>query len=179
MGSKLTGEKVKPVRLPPGRARLATKPDRTGSPTLVKTIGIVEVACFAASAKPARLGYISLPLPARTSWLTVYRSLHPARVGIFLSCRRNTPGAYAMEAILDEWKAGGAVKDELGETVTLAKTTLGNVDTIIDRLQVESLEQPDVRKKAFSWLAERVNKFVNVLRPRMRSAAADYQSRGE
>jgi hypothetical protein len=33
--------------------------------------------------------------------------------------------------------------------------------------------------EAFSWLAERVNTFVNVLRPRMRSAAADYQSRGE
>src|SRR5437764_8790546 len=26
-------------------------------------------------AKPARLGYISFPLPARTSWLTVYRGL--------------------------------------------------------------------------------------------------------
>jgi hypothetical protein len=46
-------------------------------------------------------------------------------------------------------------------------------------LEVGSLEQPEVRKKAFSWLAERVNTFVNVLRPRMRSAAADYQSRGE
>jgi hypothetical protein len=46
-------------------------------------------------------------------------------------------------------------------------------------LQVESLEQPEERKKAFSWLAERANTFVNVLRPRVRSAAADYQSRGE
>src|SRR5438270_2631887 len=57
-------------------------------------------------AKPARLGYISFPLPARTSWLTVYRGLHPAKVGIFLSCWQNTPGAYAMRAIVDEWKAG-------------------------------------------------------------------------
>jgi hypothetical protein len=129
--------------------------------------------------KPARLGYISFPLPARTSWLTVYRGLHPARVGIFLSCWQNTPGAYAMRAIVDEWKAGGAVKDELGGTVRVDKTARGSVDTIIDSLQVESLEQPEVRKKAFSWLAERVNTFVNVLRPRMRSAAADYQPRGE
>jgi hypothetical protein len=53
------------------------------------------------------------------------------------------------------------------------------VDTIIDRLEVESLEQPEERKKAFSWLAERVNTFVNVLRPRMRSLAADYHSKGE
>ena len=53
------------------------------------------------------------------------------------------------------------------------------MDSIIDSLQVESLEQLEERKKAFSWLAERVNTFVNVLRPRMRSAAADYQSQGE
>src|SRR6516162_7077071 len=26
------------------------------------------------------------------------------------------PGAYAMQAIVDEWKAGGAVKDQLGGT---------------------------------------------------------------
>ena len=129
--------------------------------------------------RPARLGYISLSLPVPVSWLTVYRGFRPDRVGIFLSCHRNTAGAYARQAIIDEWKTGGAVKDELGGTVRLDKTTLGSVDTIIDSLQVESLEQPEERKKAFSWLAERVNTFINVLRPRMRSAAADYQSRAE
>ena len=50
LGSRSAGEKAKPVRLPPGRGRLATKPNSTGSPTLVKTIGIVEVARFAATA---------------------------------------------------------------------------------------------------------------------------------
>ena len=84
-----------------------------------------------------------------------------------------------MQAIVDEWKAGGAVKDELGGTAKLSKITRGALDTMINSLEVGSLEQPEVRKKAFSWLAERVNTFVNVLRPRMRSAAADYQSRGE
>jgi hypothetical protein len=33
-----------PVILPPGRARLATNPDPTGSPTDTITIGIVDVA---------------------------------------------------------------------------------------------------------------------------------------
>ena len=42
-----------PVRLPPGRARLATSPSLTGSPPCLKTIGIVEVALFAASAAGA------------------------------------------------------------------------------------------------------------------------------
>ena len=39
-----------PVRLPPGRARLVTRPPATGSSPTLKTIGIVEVALFAASA---------------------------------------------------------------------------------------------------------------------------------
>src|SRR5215472_13531811 len=40
---------VTPVRLPPGRARLATSPIATGSPPTKNTIGIVVVAALAAS----------------------------------------------------------------------------------------------------------------------------------
>ena len=39
-----------PVTLPPGRPRLATRPNLTGSLPLLKTMGIVVVAIFAASA---------------------------------------------------------------------------------------------------------------------------------
>src|SRR5262249_12395936 len=39
-----------PVMLPPGRARLATSPSATGSPTIGNTIGMVAVARRAASA---------------------------------------------------------------------------------------------------------------------------------
>src|SRR5262245_21830387 len=38
----------RPVTLPPGRARLATKPTPTGSPTAANTIGTTGAACFAA-----------------------------------------------------------------------------------------------------------------------------------
>ena len=38
-------ERVKPVALPPGRAKLATKPAPTGSVTTTNTIGTVRVAC--------------------------------------------------------------------------------------------------------------------------------------
>jgi hypothetical protein len=37
-----------PVMLPPGRAKLATMPVPTGSVANANTMGIVEVACFAA-----------------------------------------------------------------------------------------------------------------------------------
>ena len=42
---------VTPVMLPPGRFRLATRPISTGSLPVTKTIGIVVVADFAASAE--------------------------------------------------------------------------------------------------------------------------------
>jgi hypothetical protein len=38
------------VTLPPSRLRLATSPICTGSPTVVKTMGVVAVAAFAATA---------------------------------------------------------------------------------------------------------------------------------
>ena len=126
--------------------------------------------------RPARLGYITVTLPASTSWLTVYRSLHPSEVGVFLSSSRTPPaGAYAMQVIVDDWET---VKGELGGTAR-PYTVQDGRPTIIDSLTVGPLDQPEVRKRAFPWLADRVNTFVNVLRPRIRSAAADYQSRSK
>ena len=49
LGDQLNGEHGTPVRLPLGRARLVTRPSQTGSLPTVKTIGIVEVAFFAAA----------------------------------------------------------------------------------------------------------------------------------
>jgi len=126
-------------------------------------------------ARPARLGYITFSLPARTSWLTVYRDLQHREVGVFLSSWRKPPGGYAMQRVVDDW---GAIKDELGGSARLDQVKDGR-PTIKDSRTFGPLDQPEVRKEAFSWLAERVKIFVNVLRPRMRSAAADYQSRGE
>jgi hypothetical protein len=122
--------------------------------------------------KPARIGYITLPLPARTSWLTVYCGAQSRDVGIVLSSWRNTPGGYAMQVIVDD----PAVKDQLGGTVKPSKTTDGR-DTFFESHNFGDLNQPDARRLAFEWLAERVNTFVNVLRPRMRAAAAEYESR--
>ena len=48
--SKLTN----PVMLPPGRARLSTKPLLTGSTTCANTIGIVLVCCFNAATTSRR-----------------------------------------------------------------------------------------------------------------------------
>jgi hypothetical protein len=125
--------------------------------------------------RPSRVGFITFSLPAGSSWLTVYRVFNHGEVGVYLSSFRNSPGDYAMKAIAQDWDA---VKDELGGTARLGEVRDGR-RTVIDSQQFGSLDQAEVRKRAFSWLAERVNTFVNVMRPRVRSAAADYESRGD
>jgi hypothetical protein len=116
-----------------------------------------------------------MPAPQGSSWLTVYRDLREKEVGVFLSAHRNTPGDYAMRVIAEDWEA---VKTELGGTAYLTDNKY-NQPRIIDAHKTGPLDQPEARREAFAWLAERVNTFVNVMRPRVRSAAADYEARGE
>ena len=49
----------KPVMFPPGRARLCTRPEPTGSATAAMTIGMVVVACFAANAHGVKVATIT------------------------------------------------------------------------------------------------------------------------
>ena len=79
-----------------------------------------------------------------------------------------------MQAIADEWET---VKEQLGETAELTQEQ--GRPRIIDKRTFGNLDQPEVRKKAFAWLAARVNTFVNIMGPRVRSAAVDFQSRVE
>ncbi|HZZ61611.1 MAG TPA: hypothetical protein VFE63_10595 [Roseiarcus sp.] len=123
--------------------------------------------------RPARAGYVvfMLPAPSGSSWLTVYRNMKRGEVGVYLSSHGDTAGDYARQAIVDDWDE---VKDQLGGTAKVTKES-GRL-VILDSRVFGDLDQPEVRAKAFAWLAERVNTFVNVLRPRVRSAVADFQS---
>ena len=48
LASVAVANRLMPIAFPPGRRRLATKPTLVGSPPVVKTIGIVDVAALAA-----------------------------------------------------------------------------------------------------------------------------------
>ena len=65
------------------------------------------------------------------------------------------------------------IKEQLGGSARLTEEK--GRPRMIDSLVVGPLDQTEVRKKGFAWLAERVNTFVNVMRPRVRSAVADYR----
>src|SRR5262249_27445237 len=69
---------LKPVRLPPGRARLATRPSLTGSSAEMKTMGIVVVAALAANA--ALAGAAITATYRRTNSQPIYLALRPAVV---------------------------------------------------------------------------------------------------
>jgi hypothetical protein len=121
--------------------------------------------------RPPRQHHITftLPAPGGSSWVTVYRT-KKNEVGVFLSGTRDTPGDYARRVIAEDWATVGPL---LGGTASLTKKN--GVPVIGDTLQPGNLEDPAARARAFDWLTERTNTFINVLRPRVRSAAADYQ----
>ncbi len=121
--------------------------------------------------KPARQGYISvsMPAPQGSSWLTVYRDMVKNEVGVFLSSTRGTVGERASQAIVEEWDS---VREELGGSARLSTDPYGR-PRIGDSASFGALNDPAVRHQAFVWLAERVNRFINILRPRVRSVVAN------
>ena len=124
---------------------------------------------------PARMGYLNvmMPAPAGSSWLTVFRNMQRGLVGVTLSAHRNTAGDYAMQMIAEDWNV---VEADLGAGARLETDQHGRPQIIVSE-KFGALDQPEVRQRAFPWLAERVNVFVNVLRPRVRSLVSEYVSR--
>lgn len=74
-----------------------------------------------------------------------------------------------MQTIVDAWDD---IKDELGGTARVIDRN--GRQTIIDSRYFEDLLTADGKAEAFRWLSERVNSFVNVMRPRVRSASQDF-----
>src|SRR6266851_5666923 len=68
----------RPVTLPPGRARLAARPLPTGSFANARTIGIVDVACFAATPAPPEVTMTSTLSRANSAAISPKRSLRPS-----------------------------------------------------------------------------------------------------
>ena len=77
-----------------------------------------------------------------------------------------------MQTIANDWST---VQAQLGVTASLTTNREGRL-RMADALTAGPLGQVEVRQRAFAWLSERVNTSVNVLRPRVRSAVADYQA---
>ena len=67
------------MTLQPGRARLATRPLPTGSPAAAKTMGMTDVACFAATTDEVPSVTITSTLSrANSAAISAERSLRPS-----------------------------------------------------------------------------------------------------
>jgi hypothetical protein len=80
----------------------------------------------------------------------------------------NTLGDTAANVIADDFEN---IREMLGGNASLIMRN--DRRYISDRCVFEDLDTPEGRVKAYKWLAERTNTFVNVLRPRVRSVVAD------
>lgn len=127
--------------------------------------------------KPGRQGYVAfmLPAPSGSCWITVFRNVNEGRVGLFLSYTRNTVGERAVRRIVEEeWDE---IRTELGGTVQLLKDKMDRL-LVQDEISVGPLALPANREQALQWLRARSNDFINALRPRVRTAAADLSEDG-
>src|SRR6516162_2818975 len=80
--------KASPVTLPPGRARLATKPMPTGSSTSAKTMGTADDACFAASAAFPPVTMTCTLSRANSAASSAERSARPSAQGYWIATVR-------------------------------------------------------------------------------------------
>lgn len=121
--------------------------------------------------KPGRQGYVSVTLsaPGGNCWLVVYRSEPAWEVGVYLSYVKNSIGAEIVTHILEDWPT---IRDELGGTASL-RVDRNERRLIEDSLRTGPWTNPVEKDRALSWLRERTNTFVNILRPRVKSAVAD------
>ena len=91
-------ERMKPVALPPGRARLSTKPAPTGSVTITNTIGTVRVACSNGRDVPRQLARMTSGASATNSAAYLRMGRHRPRPSGSRSARcgrRSSPIAAA------------------------------------------------------------------------------------
>src|SRR5262249_53340300 len=102
--------RVTPVALPSGRLRLATRPISTGSPPGRKTVGIVEVAAFAAYAAAFETAYRTVTLRLTSSVANAGRrsGWSPAQR---YSISTFWPSTYPASARLRRKTAGYAVRE--------------------------------------------------------------------
>jgi hypothetical protein len=126
-------------------------------------------------ANATNTGAIYFPLPGGV-WLTVFRVAAKWEVGLFLSYTRGSQGERIVLRILDDWQE---IRNELGGTVRRyvdreGRKAPGSPRTLIqDELRTGPWTNSKEKERAFDWLRQRTNEFLNVLRPRIRSAAAD------
>lgn len=120
--------------------------------------------------KPSKQGYLSfmLPAPSGSSWITVWRELATGEVGLTLGWAKGYLGEEAGEALVRDWDL---IQPQLQGEAKIAE--IRGRTTITERHPVGDLTHEENRDSAFAWLRLRLNEWVNVIRPEVRSIVAE------
>jgi hypothetical protein len=119
--------------------------------------------------KPTPKGYLFLPMPAPSGSCWINISVKPEQVGIWLVGNKNTVGDRAIRRISEPWEQ---LKEDLGDSPELR---IYDPDRawIIETMNLAVFENAIDRERALKWLREKMDRWVSVLRPRIRTAVAE------
>jgi hypothetical protein len=112
--------------------------------------------------------YFWLPAPRggatiKDNWITLYLARSSNQVGIFFTGTRTGFGGEIARAMLPEIED---ILEELGPEAQQTEPKAGKIN-IGEAHLLGSLHDPDNRAELVKWMRERVNRYVNVFRPRV------------
>ena len=115
--------------------------------------------------------FLYMPAPASSCWISV--SVRPEEVGLSLVGNKGSLGDKAVTCIAERW---AEVQPLLGGDPELKKWQNDPArHWIAESISVRPFTDPEGRRLAIHWLRERINTWVSVLRPRIRTAVADLE----
>lgn len=116
----------------------------------------------------------NLPVPDKKCWIVVYRDVAAQSVGLYFLC----VGSGISSAVAREVQQRvEEVLDDLKEDAAVGTSKDGGF-LLREVKKFGDIDSPEGRASATEWLAERTNHWINVLRPLVRSIAADLEERG-
>lgn len=125
-------------------------------------------------AKPKAYETLQILLPAqrggttiRDNWVTLYLSRSSNQAGVFFTGTRTGFGGEIARAMLPEIED---LLEELGPEARQTEPTSGKIN-IGEARVLGSLSDPANRKALVDWMRERLNRYVNVFRPRVEAIA--------
>lgn len=103
----------------------------------------------------------------KDNWLTLYLMRSSDKAGIFFTGTRNGFGGEIARSLLSELDD---ILEELGPDAQQNEPKTGKID-IGEQRALGSLDDPEHRAELVNWMRERVNRYVNVFRPRVEAIA--------
>lgn len=123
--------------------------------------------------RPSKQGYMlfTLPVPQGSAWITVWRDVSASQVGLTLGWNKGTLGETISHALMENF---AQVSEDLGGASQIYTLKNGRT-TISERIFVANLTDQATKEEAFKTLRSRLNHWINVLRPTIKSLVADVQ----